>query len=110
MAADPRQGDIWWAELPQPVGRRPVLILTRTDIVSRLSNVTVAPLTRVIRSIPSEVPLSPAEGVPTLCAVSLDNILTIRKLTLDRRIVRLGDDTMRAVFEAIRYAFATPDK
>lgn len=106
----PRHRDIWWASLPSPAGRRPVLILTRDDAIAHLSNVTVAPLTRTIRHIKSEVILSPECGVPTLCAVSLDNILTMPRVTLDRRIVRLGDETMKAVFEAIRYAFAMPDE
>ena len=101
-----RKGEIWWANLPAPAGRRPVLILTRTDAVRHMSNVTVAPLTRTIRGIDSEVVLSPAHGVPTLCAVSLDNIMTILKAVLERRIVTLPADAMKEVFEAIRFVFA----
>lgn len=100
-----RQGDIWWAGLPPPAGRRPVLILTRSDALLHLVSVTVAPLTRTIRHVPSEVVLSPEHGVPSACAVSLDNIVTVRKDILDRRIVQLSDDVMAEVFAAIRYAF-----
>jgi len=105
---DCRQAEIWWANLPPPAGRRPVLVLTRTDAAGHMANVTVAPLTRTIRGIDSEVLLSPAQGVPTACAISLDNILTIRKVVLDRRIVSLSEETMGEVFEAIRFVFAMP--
>jgi len=70
--------------------------------------VTVAPLTRMVRHVDSEVVLSPDQGLPSVCAVSLDNILTIRKELLDRRLARLGTDTMLEVFDALRFAFAMP--
>ncbi len=101
-----RQGEIWWANLPAPAGRRPVLLLTRTDAVEHMANVTVAPLTRTIRDIESEVVLSTEHGVPSLCAISLDNIVTIPKKMLDRRIVALGRETMEDVFGAVRFVFA----
>ncbi len=103
-----RQGEVWWANLPAPARRRPVLILTRGDAIGHMRNITVGPLTRTIRGIDSEVVLSPEFGVPTLCAVSLDNILTIMKKLLDRRIVTLPPDTMAEVFGAIRFVFAMP--
>lgn len=106
--ASVRQGEIWWANLPAPAGRRPVLVLTRTDAVGHMTNVTVAPLTRTIRGIDSEVALSPDHGLPTVCAVSLDNIMTIRKTVLDRCIVTLPAETMTEVFNAIRFVFAMP--
>jgi mRNA interferase MazF len=106
--AERQQGNICWANLPPPAGRRPVLVLTRTDALRHMTNVTVAPLTRTIREIESEVVLSPAHGVPTACAVSLDNILTIRKTTLDQTITTLPDDTMKEVFTAIRFVFDMP--
>lgn len=103
-----RQGEVVWAELPQPAGRRPVLILTRDDALAHLNNVTVAPLTRTIRHIKSEVVLSPAQGVPSVCAVSLDNLMTIGKSSLGKSIAQLDADLMRQVFDAIRHAFAMP--
>ena len=99
------QGEVWWANLPPPNRRRPVLVLTRSRAIATLTNVTVAPLTRTIRGIPSEVPLSQGDGLPTACAISLENILTVPKSLLDARIAALTPDKMRAVFEAIRYVF-----
>lgn len=102
------QGQIWWADLPEPAGRRPVVILTRTPGLRRLTNVTVAPITRTARGIETEVPLTPADGVPTDCIISLDNIATVRKQTLDNRIATLSTPRMNEVFIAIRAAFAMP--
>lgn len=83
-----------------------MLILTRNDAIKHLANVTVAPLTRTIRNIPSEVILSPADGVPSVCAVSLENIMTIRQASLDRAIACLSVERMEQVFGAIRFVFS----
>ena len=83
---EPKQADIWWANLPEPLGRRPVLVLTRNAAIPVRTNVSVALLTRTIRGIDSEVELGVRHGVKTRCAVSLDNIVTIPKPMLDRRM------------------------
>ena len=102
------QAEIWWAQLPQPAGRRPVLVLTRSSIIGQRMSVTVAPLTRSNRHIRSEVILSPADGVPTACVISLDNIGTFPKRMLDKRLTALAPAKMQEVFAAIRFAFAIP--
>ncbi len=103
-----RQGEIWWCRLPGAGGNRPVLILTRTPVIPHRSNITVAPVTRTIRGIASEVELLPADGVPTRCAIALDDIQTVRKHMLNRHIATLSREKMRAVFQAIRFAFDMP--
>jgi mRNA interferase MazF len=103
-----RQGAAWWADLPDPTGRRPVLLLTRDAVLGRMTSVTVAPLTRTIRGVPTEVHLSRADGIPTDCVVSLDNILTIPTSTLDKPIARLNNAKIDQVFRAIRTAFQMP--
>lgn len=107
---EPRQGEIWWAALPEPVGRRPVLVLTRTSAIPALLNVTLAPLTRTHRGIPSEVELTPADGVPTACVVSLENVQTVAKRRLQRRITTLDASRMADVFASIRNVFDMPVK
>lgn len=104
-----QQGEIWWASLPHPHRRRPVLILTRSQAINELANITIAPLTRTIRSISSEVALSRRHGVPTACAISFDNILTIPKDVLRGSITKLNSEMMERVFAAIRFALAIPD-
>src|SRR5262245_2514859 len=67
------QGQIWWANLPDPLGWRPVLIRTRDDALPKLLHATVAPLSRTMRDLDSEVILEPADGVPSRSAGTLDN-------------------------------------
>lgn len=99
-----QRGEIWWAELPAPVGRRPVLILSRDRAIQVRSHVTVAQITRTIRDIPVEVALGPEEGLPKKCAVNLDVINTIPKSLLKERVSLLPSDKMVSVEEAIRFA------
>ena len=99
-----RRGEVWWAQLPRPVGRRPVLLLSRDAAYRVRTAVTVAPITRTIRSIPTEVRLNRGDGVPTRSVVNLDDIVTIPKVLLKERLTELGQDQMRAVDTAIRFA------
>ena len=50
-----RRGEIWMFRFAPPDKQRPVLLLTRSDMIPVLNSVTVAPLTRTIRGVPSEV-------------------------------------------------------
>ena len=100
------QGEIWWANLPEPDGRRPVVILTRSSAIPKLNRVTIAGATTTIRGIPTEVALSATgDDMPTDCVVSLDAIFTIRKSILDDRITRLSDAKLEEIFGAIHVAF-----
>jgi len=78
-----RRGDIYWADLGPPAGRGPVLIVSRSAAIPVLSAIVVAPITRTVRGIASEVPLGPNEGLPEECVASCDNLLTIPKNGLD---------------------------
>jgi mRNA interferase MazF len=103
-----RRGEVWWAQLPPPVGMRPVLILTRNTALDVRSSITVAPLTRTRRGINSEVDLTRNDGVPTDCTISLDNILTIPKATLQRKIVKLTPAKLDDVCRAMHFALDLP--
>jgi mRNA interferase MazF len=84
----PRQGEIWWAEAEDK--RRPVLVVTRSEAVPVLTGIVVAPVTRAIRDIPTEVRLGDAEGLPIECAASFENLQRIRRSALAERIGDLG--------------------
>lgn len=99
-----RRGEVWWAELPQPIGRRPVLLLSRDAAYSVRTSVTVAIITHTIRNIPVEVLLEPEDGIPTKCVINLDDILTIPKSRLTERITTLSPEKMTAVRKAIVFA------
>jgi len=99
-----RRGEVWWAELPPPIGRRPVLLLSRDAAYSVRTSVTVAVITRTIRNIPVEVLLGQEDGMPIECVVNLDNILTMPKSRLTERIITLSAEKMTAVVKAIVFA------
>lgn len=100
------QGDVYWCNFLSPDKRRPVLILTRNSAISFLTGITVAPLTTRIRDIPTEVVLTPeTDGVPTECAINLDNLQTVQKNSLDDYLITLSSARMREVIAAIEFAF-----
>lgn len=99
-----QRGEVWWAEFPVPVGRRPVVILSRDRAIQVRSHVTVAQITRTIRDIPVEVPLGPSEGLPKKCVANLDVINTIPKSLLKERISLLPLEKIGAIEEAMRFA------
>jgi mRNA interferase MazF len=98
------RGEIWWADLPAPAGRRPVLLLSRAAAYSVRASVTVAPVTRTIREIPTEVVLDRDDGVPTRSVVNTDDLMTIPTVLLTRRITTLSASRVAEVEAAIRFA------
>jgi mRNA interferase MazF len=99
-----RRGEVWWAALPPPVGRRPVVLLTRDSAYAYRTMATVAPVTTTARGIPAEVALGPADGLPRPCVVNLDNLQTIDQRRLQARIVLLPPERLDAIDQAIRFA------
>ncbi len=99
-----RRGEVWWAELPQPTGRRPVVLLSRDAAYRVRTSVTVGMVTRTVRDIPVEVPLGPEDELPQQCVVNLDDILTIPKARLTEQITTLSPQKMTAVNRAIIFA------
>ena len=99
-----RRGEVWWADLPQPTGRRPVVLLSRDAAYRVRTSITVGVVTRTARAIPVEVPLGPEDGMPQQCVVNLDDILTIPKARLTERITTLSPQKMTAVARAIIFA------
>ena len=85
----PRQGDIWWAEAEDK--RRPVLIVSRDLAAAHLNRVVVAPVTRTVRSIPTEIALGTDEGPAAECAAPFANHGPQPVSMLTRRIGRLHD-------------------
>ena len=97
-----RRGDVWFAATPG--GDRPVLVLTRDPVATRIGSVVVATLTRTVRGVVSELPLTPADGVPTDCVVNFDNVHTIPRDALRRRVTTLAPPRMAAACRALQAA------
>ncbi len=99
------QGDIRYFKFKFPNKERPVLILTRTDAISKLNVVTVAEITSTIRGNDSEVLLDGNDGMLEDCVVNLTNIQTVSKDKIGSYITFLSPLKMAEVFEAIKFVF-----
>jgi mRNA interferase MazF len=74
-----KRGEVWWVDMPPPVGRRPAVLLSRYAAYRVRAAITVAPVTRTIRNILVEVILDRSDGMPARCVANLDDITTFRK-------------------------------
>jgi mRNA interferase MazF len=104
-----KRGDVCWYAFPAPDKRRPVLILTRDSAISVLNSVTIAPITSIIRSIPTEVVLTKDDGLPDICAANFDNLQTVPKANISAPITHLSKSKMRAAAGAIGFALGIID-
>jgi mRNA interferase MazF len=85
----PRQGEIWWAETAEHK-RRPVLVITRSEAIPVLKGIVVAPISRTVRAIPTEIRLGQDEGLQVECVASFDNLQPILRSALTERAGELG--------------------
>ena len=97
-----QRGEIWFADTPS--GDRPVLVLTRDPVAARIGSVVVAALTRSIRGLPSELPLSVDDGVPVESVVNFDTIYTLPRSDFRRRVVQLTPARMNEACQALKAA------
>lgn len=99
-----RRGEIWLYSFSRPEKRRPVLVLTRPEVIELLHTVMVAPVTSVIRGAPSEVVVGVAEGLKKDSAVNLDHVQTVEKTRLKKFVGTVGSDKMNEVCRALSIA------
>ena len=97
--------EIYWGDLGETSGRRPVVVLTRDAATSVLTAVVCAPITRTIRGIRSEVEVGADEGLPQPCVINCDNLVTVPITRLDADPVGQLDPIKRAQLDqALRYS------
>ena len=100
-----KRGEVWWAELPPPVGSRPVIILTRDAVLDNIGAIVVALVTRTVRQLPTEVVvLGRRQGLPVPCVANLDNILTVPRQRLKRLMGAYDADKIEELNLAIKAA------
>ena len=104
-----QRGDVRWYRFAHPDKQRPVVILTRDSVIPYLGETTVAPITSTIRDIPSEVLLSPHEGMPRDCAINLDHIQTVSKGRIGALITTLSPEKMAQLRQALLFALGFDD-
>lgn len=103
------QYEIWWVELPEPAGRRPVLLLSRNSAYRVLNKFMVAEVTTRVRGIPQEVQLGAREGLSAVCAANMDNVHVVHKTSFTRRAGKLSARRVPEVKRALGHALAWPE-
>lgn len=104
VASRVRRGEIRLYEFKAPDKRRPVLVLTRGEVIGLLDTVMVAPITSTIRGAPSEVVVGIAEGLKNRSAVNLDHVQTVEQRRLAHYVGAVSPETMERVCEALLVA------
>lgn len=104
MAERVSRGDIWLYTFRSPDKRRPVLVLTRPEVIGLLRTVTVAPITSTIRGAPSEVVVGIEEGLKAPSAANLDHVQTVEQRFLQHYVGTLSPEKMAKVCEALLVA------
>jgi mRNA interferase MazF len=104
------QGDVWWADLADPVGsapgfRRPILVVQGDSFNrSALRTVVAVPLTSNLRweDAPGNVRLTKrATGLPRDSVANVSQIVTLDRSTLTDRVGRLPAAKLELVLTGI---------
>jgi mRNA interferase MazF len=104
LARQVARGEIWGYLFRPPDKWRPVLVLSRQEVIGLLHTVMVAPITSTIRGAPSEVPVGPEEGLKNPSAVNLDHVQTVEQARLRRYIGSLSPAKLKEVCSALAVA------
>lgn len=104
MARQVARGEIWSYRFKLPDKRRPVLVLTRPEVIPLLHTVMVAPVTSSRRGAPSEVNVGVDEGLKHDSAVNLDHVQTVEQERLVGFIGTLSQAKMQQVCRALGVA------
>lgn len=80
----PRQGELWWAETEDD--RRPVLVVSRSEVIPVVHWVVVAPVTRTMRRLPTELVIGRPEGLSSERVASFDNLQRVRRSALTSQV------------------------
>lgn len=99
-----RRGEIRWYTFRLPDKRRPVLILTRNEVIDQLNEIIVVPVTRTICNLRTEVVLTVDDGMPVTCALNFDHIALAQRDRLSNMICSLPNSQWPEVQVALNVA------
>lgn len=99
-----RRGEIRWYTFAAPDKRRPVLLLTRSAVMDTLNEIIVAPATRTVRGLATEVLLSPLDGMPDACALNFDHVTLVQRSRLGAVLAELPAERWPEVEQALMIA------
>jgi mRNA interferase MazF len=103
-------GDVRLVELASPDKRRPALVLTRASHLRHLTQIVVAPITRTVRGIATEVPLGDESGLKSPSAAKLDQVLAVHRKRIGRFVGSLDPARKREVRDALLFALGLDDR
>jgi len=102
MGSAVKRDEVWLAEVDQK--KRPVLLLTRSEVLNACSLATVAGVTTSIRGLAAEVDINHIEvGLDRLLVINCDGLHTVVHAALTGPIGQVDDDTMGRACSAIGY-------
>ena len=108
------RGDVWLIDLGGRVGTRPVVILTRQNVLKFLNKVTVAEITTKGKGYPTEIFINQKANLPKPSFIQAENLHTVTKKKLEKFIGTLDQDTMLKVSQKVVLALelenAMPDR
>jgi mRNA interferase MazF len=98
------RGEIRWYTFRAPDKRRPVLLLSRSEVVAQLNEIIVVPVTRTVRGLATEVVLTPGDGMPVVCALNFDHVSLAQRDRLGIVICCIPDTRWPEVSAALLHA------
>lgn len=99
-----KRGEIRWYTFKLPDKRRPVLLLTRDEVIDHINETIVVPITRTIRGLATEVVLLPEDGMPVPSALNFDHIALAQRDRLGSIICTLPRERWHEVRTALLLA------
>jgi mRNA interferase MazF len=99
-----KRGEIWEADVGGRVGKRPVLILTRSAVIPYLSKVVVAEVTTQGKGYPTQISIEQSGNLPKPSFVSSESLHSLPKERLRRYLGELPPDLMRQISQAVIFA------
>lgn len=103
-----RRGEIWLAHVGSKP--RPVLLVTRDEVLDVRANATVAEITTTARGLAVEVPIGPESGIDQPSVVNCDGLHTVSQRRLTKRLGAADADTLADVCRAIAVAVGCDDR
>ena len=99
-----KRGEIRWYTFALPDKRRPVLILTRNEVIDSLNEIIVVPITRTIRGLATEIILTPDDGMPVVSALNFDHTALAQRQRLGALLSSLPEERWPEARQALLIA------
>lgn len=91
------RGDIWMINLGGKIGTRPIVVLTRQNVLQYLNKVTVAEITTKGKGYPTEVFIGQKANLQEPSFVQADNLHTVPPKKMEKYVGTLDKQTMLEV-------------